>query len=49
VGDRFRVRIDAVPEVVAELTPSGVHAIGLAEGTEVWVSLKATEIEVYPA
>ena len=49
VGDRFRVRVDAQPGVVAEVTANAVRDIGLAEGVNVWVSVKATEIEVYPA
>ena len=48
-GDRFRVQVDAQPPVVAEVTAAGVDAIGLAEGAPVWVAIKATEIDVYPA
>jgi len=49
VGDRLRVRVDAIPPVVAEITPAGAHRIGLAETAPVWISVKATEIDVYPA
>ena len=35
--------------IVAEVTPAAVHDLDLAEGGEVWVSVKATEIGVYPA
>jgi molybdate transport system ATP-binding protein len=48
VGDRYRVRIDATPPVVAEVTADAVRDIGLAEGAAVWVAIKATEIDVYP-
>jgi molybdate transport system permease protein len=34
---------------VAEVTPAAMVELGLAEGTEIWVSVKATEITVYPA
>jgi molybdate transport system ATP-binding protein len=49
VGDRLRVRVDATPPVVAEVTAAAVNDIGLAEAADVWVSVKATEIDVYPA
>lgn len=49
VGDRFRVRIDATPPVVAEVTAGAVLDIGLTEGVDVWIAIKATEIDVYPA
>lgn len=49
VGDRFRVQVDATPSVVAEVTGAAVHDIGITEGAEVWVAVKATEIDVYPA
>jgi molybdate transport system ATP-binding protein len=49
IGDRVRVRVDAEPDVVAEVTPAAVQDIGVAESAEVWVAVKATEIEVYPA
>ena len=49
VGDRLRVRVDAIPPVVAEVTAGAVEDVGIHEGAEVWVAVKATEIEVYPA
>jgi molybdate transport system ATP-binding protein len=51
LGDRVRVRVDASPQpsLVAEVTPAAVAELGLAEGSEVWVSVKATEVRVYPA
>jgi molybdate transport system ATP-binding protein len=48
-GERVRVLVEGVPPVVAEVTPAAVAELGLAEGREVWVGVKATEIEVYPA
>ena len=48
VGDRLRVRVAATPPIVAEVTSTAVREIGLAEGTEVWVAVKATEVDVYP-
>ena len=51
LGDRVRVRVDARPQpsLVAEVTPAAVADLGLAEGSEVWVSVKATEVRAYPA
>ena len=48
-GDRVRVTVSGAPVLVAEVTPAAVHELHLAEGGEVWVSLKAAEVEVYPA
>jgi len=48
-GDRVRVRISGVPDIVAEITPAAVSAVQLDMGREVWVSVKATEIATYPA
>jgi len=48
-GDRVRVRVEGSPSLVAEVTPAAMVDLGLAEGTETWVSVKATEITVYPA
>lgn len=48
-GDRVRVTVGGPPSLVAEVTPAAVHELQLAEGGDVWVSLKAAEVEVYPA
>ena len=48
-GDRVRVGIEGEMPIVAEVTPAAVRELDLAEGGEVWVSVKATEITVYPA
>jgi molybdate transport system ATP-binding protein len=45
--DRVRVRVSGDVPVVAEITPSAVSALELAEGTNVWVSIKASELTVY--
>ena len=49
VGDRLRVRVDANPSVVAEVTAEAVADMGLADDVDVWVAVKATEVVVYPA
>jgi molybdate transport system ATP-binding protein len=48
-GDRVRVGVEGEMPIIAEVTPAAVSALDLAEGGEVWVSVKATEITVYPA
>ncbi|MDQ2912964.1 MAG: ABC transporter ATP-binding protein [Chloroflexota bacterium] len=48
-GDRVRVGVDGEMRIIAEVTPAAVQDLDLAEGGEVWVSVKATEITVYPA
>lgn len=49
-GSRLRVLItsDAAPELVAEITPQAAAELGLAEGTAVWTSVKATETTLVP-
>ena len=48
-GDRVRVRVEGEPTLVAEVTPAAVGELGLDEGVQVWVSVKATDVAVYPA
>jgi molybdate transport system ATP-binding protein len=47
--ERVRVRVVGALTIVAEVTPAAVRALDLAEGTEVWAAVKATEIEVFPS
>ncbi len=48
-GDRVRVHLDGALPLVAEVTAQTVIEFGLVEGAMVWASVKATDIEVYPA
>ncbi|TMD77870.1 MAG: ABC transporter ATP-binding protein [Chloroflexi bacterium] len=48
-GDRARVRVIGPVPVVAEITPASLAELRLAEGSEVWLSFKATDVGVYPA
>ena len=46
---RVRVALDGGgPVLVAEVTPAAVAELRLAEGGQVWASVKATEVSVYP-
>lgn len=47
-GDRVRVRVAGAMPVVAEVTPAAVTDLQLAMGATIWVSVKATEVDVYP-
>ena len=49
VGDRVRVRLTGAPPVVAEITPAALAELRLDPGEEVWTSVKATEVAIYPA
>ncbi|HEV2767581.1 MAG TPA: ABC transporter ATP-binding protein [Acidimicrobiales bacterium] len=51
LGDRARVRValDGRPPLVAEVTPAAVTDLALDDGGEVWVTVKATEVRVFPA
>ncbi|MGW2275922.1 ABC transporter permease [Streptomyces yangpuensis] len=46
VGSRLRVLIGSAeaPDLVAEITPDAAAELGLADGSEVWTSVKATEV-----
>jgi len=48
-GERVRVRVTGPVPIVAEVTPAAVADLDLAGGGDVWVSVKASEVEVYPA
>jgi molybdate transport system ATP-binding protein len=48
-GERVRVRVQGPVPVVAEVTPAAVADLELAEGKEVWLSFKATDVAVFPA
>ena len=47
-GDRVRVVVDGPLRLVAEVTPAAVAALALSTGAAVWVSVKATEVTVFP-
>ena len=47
-GERVRVRVGGPLPIVAEVTPGAVAELALGDGGPVWVSVKATEVTVYP-
>jgi NifC-like ABC-type porter len=49
-GSRLRVLIGSAqaPDLVAEITPQAAAELGLADGVQVWASVKATEATLVP-
>ncbi|MEU0357229.1 ABC transporter permease [Streptomyces cyaneofuscatus] len=49
-GSRLRLLItsDRAPDLVAEITPRAAAELRIADGTEVWTGVKATEVTVVP-
>ena len=47
MGDRVRVLLDAPIRVTAEITAVSLADLGLTDGSPVWASVKATQIDVY--
>jgi molybdate transport system ATP-binding protein len=48
LGDRVRIHMDGEVGVIAEVTPGALVDLGLHDGSELWASVKATEVDVYP-
>jgi molybdopterin-binding protein len=49
LGDRVRVRVTGAVPLTAEITPAALAYLAIAPGTEVWTSVKATDVTVDPA
>jgi molybdate transport system ATP-binding protein len=47
-ADRVRVQVRGEPDVLVDVTPAAVAELALRPGLPVWVSVKATELDVYP-
>lgn len=48
LADRVRLDLDGTPPVLVDVTPAAVAELSLHRGSQVWLSVKATELEVYP-
>lgn len=48
-GSRARVHVDAAVPITAEVTATSIAGLGVTEGAAIWVSVKATEVEIYPS
>ncbi len=47
-GQVVRIRLDADPPVLADVTTDAVADLGLRTGRDLWAAVKATEISAYP-
>jgi molybdate transport system ATP-binding protein len=45
--DRIRAQVTGTPSALVDLTPDAVADLSLVEGTPVWLSAKATDLDVY--
>jgi molybdate transport system ATP-binding protein len=48
LGDRVRVQVEGHPGALVDLTAASVADLDLRPGLSVWLSAKATEVDVYP-
>jgi molybdate transport system ATP-binding protein len=48
LADRVRVRLTGAVPLVAEVTAAAIDQLGLRPGVNVWASVKATEVSLYP-
>ena len=47
LADRVRLGLDGEPPALVDITPAAVAELSLSPGTQVWLTVKATELEVY--
>ena len=47
LADRVRLDLDGQPPALADVTPAAVAELSLDAGSQVWLTVKATELEVY--
>jgi molybdate transport system ATP-binding protein len=45
--DRVRLDLDGQPSALVDVTPAAVAELALSSGSKVWLSTKATDLEVY--
>jgi molybdate transport system ATP-binding protein len=48
LADRIRLTVDGTQTVVVDVTASAVAELGLAPGSAVWLTAKATDVAAYP-
>jgi molybdate transport system ATP-binding protein len=48
LADRIRLDLDGQPPALADVTPAAVAELSLEPGRQVWLAVKATDLEVYP-
>ena len=47
LADRIRLDLDGQPPALVDVTPAAVAELSLDPGSQVWLTVKATELEVY--
>jgi molybdate transport system ATP-binding protein len=47
MADRVRLDLDGPPHALVDVTPAAVSDLSLDPGSQVWLSVKATDLEVY--
>jgi molybdate transport system ATP-binding protein len=48
LADRVRLDLEGKPSALVDVTPAAVAELSLASGSQVWLTTKATDLEVYP-
>ena len=48
LADRVRLDLEGPPHALVDVTPAAVAELSLSSGSEVWLTTKATDLEVYP-
>jgi len=48
LADRVRIDLEGQPSALVDVTPTAVAELSLSPGSQVWLTVKATELEVYP-
>ncbi len=48
LADRVRLDLEGEPGALVDVTPAGVAELSLSPGSQVWLTVKATDLEVYP-
>ena len=48
LADRVRLDLEGQPDALVDVTPAAVAELSLRSGSEVWLTAKATDLEVYP-
>ncbi len=47
LADRVRLDLDGPPDALVDVTPAAIADLALRSGSQVWLSVKATDLEVY--
>jgi molybdate transport system ATP-binding protein len=48
LADRVRAQVEGRPNALVDLTPASVAELNLRPGMHVWLTAKATEVDIYP-